>query len=237
MNNIFHRHLTSHIVDLLDYLTRNFLKLGASNDPMTGELNLLPGTATDAPVKFAAGTLLTTPEAGAMEFDGTGIYLTPTNHRRFISLASDSIIATVTATTVASTTLWTGITNANELKAYRVYRIEGCGLINNKASSNEVTITINFGATAVLSLTTPVESLTNRSWHFIGFVTVRTTGATGTVSTFGQMDISTENVRTTTESIVVDTTVANNITLKATWDVADADNWLKLTQCWMATAD
>ena len=56
------------------------------------------GTASgSAPLRFASGSLLTTPEAGVMEFDGTGIYLTPTNHRRFISLASDSAIAAVTA--------------------------------------------------------------------------------------------------------------------------------------------
>jgi len=96
---------------------------------------------------FQAGTLLTVPVAGTMEFDGTGIYLTPTNHRRFISLASDSIIASVTATTVAPTTLWTGVTNANELKVNRVYAIRACGLVNNQNSAANVTLTVNLAAT------------------------------------------------------------------------------------------
>jgi len=47
-------------------------------------LQLKAGTtaANTAPLKMTAGALLTTPEAGVIEFDGTGIYLTPTNHRR-----------------------------------------------------------------------------------------------------------------------------------------------------------
>jgi hypothetical protein len=188
-------------------------------------------------MKWQTGTLLATPEAGAMEFDGTGIYLTPTNHRRFISLASDSIIATTTATTVASTTLFTGITNANELKAHRVYVVKGCGLVNNKASANEVTITVNFGATVIVTLVTPVAKLANDPWSFEVFITVRTIGGAGSVSSFGTMFVTGEAANITTESIAVDTTIANDITVKATWDAADADNWLKLTQCWLATAD
>jgi hypothetical protein len=217
--------------------------LGIGVPTPTARLHLPAGTAaaSTAPLKFNAGTLLTTPEAGVMEFDGTGIYLTNTNHRRFISQASDSIIATVTATTVASTTLWTGITNANELKAYRVYNVKGCGLINNVSAAGVVTVTVNFGATAIITFVSPSAKLTNDPYHFEVVVTVRTTGAAGTVSAFGELTVdATTGSKTThvvTESIAVDTTIANNITVKATWSAANAANWLKLTQCWLAFAD
>lgn len=44
----------------------------------TARLNLAAGTATanTAPFKFTAGTNLTTPEAGALEWDGTNLFLT-----------------------------------------------------------------------------------------------------------------------------------------------------------------
>ena len=194
-------------------------------------------TADGAPLFFNPGTLLTTPEAGAMEFDGTGIYLTPTNHRRFISLASDSIIATQTATTVAPTTLWTGITNADELKPNRVYLVKGCGLVNNFNAAQTTTVTVNFGGTAIVTLPTPLVKLTNDPWDFEIYITIRTTGVAGTVSGYGRGLVSTTIVNTTTESIVLDTTAANNITVDVAWAAAHADNWLKLTQCWLAAAD
>jgi len=44
----------------------------------TAKLHLKAGTtaAATAPLKFAAGTNMTTPEAGAMEFDGTNLFIT-----------------------------------------------------------------------------------------------------------------------------------------------------------------
>jgi hypothetical protein len=195
------------------------------------------GTTALAPVMFQSGTLLTTPIAGAMEFDGTGIYLTPTNHRRFISLASDSIIATTTATTVASTTLWTGITNANELKPYRVYVVKGVGLTNNHDAAGIVTVTLNLGSTTILTISSPGSKMTNSVWFFEAIFTIRTIGAAGAVSSFGHMEISSSTINAATESSAVDTTGANDVTIKATWSAADADNWLKLTQCWLSTQD
>jgi hypothetical protein len=45
----------------------------------TSPVNLVAGVATEdgAPLKFQAGTNLTTPEAGATEYDGSSLYFTP----------------------------------------------------------------------------------------------------------------------------------------------------------------
>lgn len=56
-----------------------------AGDTMTGNLTLAPGAATagKSPLKFTSGTNLTTPEEGAIEFDGSSLYytdLTPTRH-------------------------------------------------------------------------------------------------------------------------------------------------------------
>lgn len=57
--------------------------IGGSTTP-TADLHLAAGTATasTAPLKFTSGTKLTTPEAGAIEFDGTEYYAT-TSATRF----------------------------------------------------------------------------------------------------------------------------------------------------------
>jgi hypothetical protein len=208
---------------------------------LTGRFIARPGNAAIglAPLIFQAGDLLTVPEAGTMEFDGTGIYLTPTNHRRFISLASDSIIATTTATTIAPTTLWTGITNSNELKAHRVYVIKGCGLINTQNAAQSGTLTVNLGAAVINTIAIPGAKLTNDIWFFESFFTIRATGniANGLVSSFGTSEVKTTVQRTLTESAAIDTTIANDVTIKYEWGAENAANWIKLTQIWLSTAD
>lgn len=43
---------------------------------LTGSLTLVTGTTSVAPIKLVAGTNLTTPTAGVVEFDGVDFYIT-----------------------------------------------------------------------------------------------------------------------------------------------------------------
>jgi hypothetical protein len=58
----------------------------AVNTP-TARLHLVAGTATasTAPLKFTSGTNLTTAEAGAMEFNGTNLFFTPSTTRHTVN--------------------------------------------------------------------------------------------------------------------------------------------------------
>ena len=47
-----------------------------------GDITLPAGTATAAPLTFTSGTNLTTPAAGALEYDGTAFYATPAANAR-----------------------------------------------------------------------------------------------------------------------------------------------------------
>src|ERR1700730_3938468 len=61
---------------------------------MTGSLNLRASTtaAGTAPVKLPTGVLMTAPEAGAIEYDGTNLYYTDnTNARKTLGLAGAGI--------------------------------------------------------------------------------------------------------------------------------------------------
>lgn len=57
----------------------------------TAILHLGAGTTADAPLKFTSGTNLTTPQAGAVEWDGTRLYVTQTTGptRKTIAFTSD----------------------------------------------------------------------------------------------------------------------------------------------------
>ena len=203
---------------------------------ITGRFIARPGEAAAdlAPLIFQPGDLLTAPEAGTMEFDGTGIYLTPTSHRRFISMASDSLITTQAAITIAPTLLWTGITNADELKAHRVYVIKACGLYIADAFET-ATITLDFGASNIGSITTPVGVAVLEPWYLEVFLTIRSVGVMGTISAFGKLDASTGSNYGVIESFVLDTTIANDLKISCSW--SNVGQALALTQAWLAVSD
>jgi hypothetical protein len=61
-----------------------FGNVGIGTNTPTAKLNLAAGTATasTAPLKFTSGTNLTTPEAGALEWNGTNLFLTTSGNVR-----------------------------------------------------------------------------------------------------------------------------------------------------------
>lgn len=82
------------------FLNAGQLGIGVSSP--TAILHLKAGTATasTAPLKFNSGTNLTTAEAGAMEFDGTNLYFSPSTTRyRVMGIGTPTIAAGVGAGT------------------------------------------------------------------------------------------------------------------------------------------
>ena len=62
--------------------------LGIGQSAPTASLHIKAGStaANSAPLKFTTGTNMTTPEAGAVEFDGTKLYFSPSTTRQQIAL-------------------------------------------------------------------------------------------------------------------------------------------------------
>ncbi|MCM2354361.1 MAG: tail fiber domain-containing protein [Pseudobdellovibrio sp.] len=88
--------------------------IGGTTAP-TARLHITAGTSSVAPVKLTTGTLLTTPQAGAIEYDGTDYYITDSsNVRRTIATASTGGVLNNTSV-VSSTsgiTLWPAAGNS-----------------------------------------------------------------------------------------------------------------------------
>ncbi len=70
--------------------------VGGTTTP-TASLHIKAGTITanTAPLKFISGPVLTTPEAGAVEYDGTLFYVTPSTVRKALAVGGGSTGATV----------------------------------------------------------------------------------------------------------------------------------------------
>jgi len=76
--------------------------------PNTGNfstVNLSAGTTTVAPLDFVTGTNLTTPAAGAWEYDGTAFYATPIASNRAVNVAEHFVARTGTKTMTSNTSL------------------------------------------------------------------------------------------------------------------------------------
>jgi hypothetical protein len=129
----------------------------------TALLHLAAGTATasTAPLKFTSGTNLATPEAGAVEYDGSLKYFTPTGTARALTLNS-YFYRKNTATTLASATgnqSIFGLTSGVTVAANTIYEVE-CefGLTTTGTTSH----TESFGFTLATATVTNMGVAINR---------------------------------------------------------------------------
>ncbi len=78
--------------------------------PMTGSLSLAAGSSSVAPLRLQAGSLLGSPAAHAVEWDGSSLYLTQASGptRRTVAFTSSSITGTAAAWTTGRTLSFTG---------------------------------------------------------------------------------------------------------------------------------
>jgi hypothetical protein len=85
----------------------------ANPGTLTGTLTLRAGTATagTAPLYLTSGTNLTTAAAGAMEFDGTNLYFSPSTTRKTVAFTDSNITGTASNITASSNTSLTSLAN------------------------------------------------------------------------------------------------------------------------------
>ncbi|WP_035337446.1 hypothetical protein [Dokdonia sp. PRO95] len=82
-------------------IVRSTGNTGLSEANPTATLHIRPGTtaAQSAPIKLSQGTIMTTPERGAIEYDGTSVYITDnTDTRDEVVLGSRSTSTTISTT-------------------------------------------------------------------------------------------------------------------------------------------
>jgi hypothetical protein len=154
---------------------------------LTGAI-IAAGTASVAPLTLAAGTNLTTPAAGAFEFDGTAFYATAVANARQQLDAEQYTIATNDSATYNNTGLDTasaaavftsamgGSANgAITLVAGKTYAFEGQYILTNTGTTSHTWATL-FGGTA---------TLTSILYSIFGLSSTSSAPATGGLTGYG----------------------------------------------------
>jgi len=155
--------------------------------PNTGNfstVNLSAGTTTVAPLDFAIGTNLTTPAAGACEYDGKVFYATPIASNRAVSVIEHFVARTGTKTMTSNTSLQAifdnttgtgGLTSgALTVGASTSYFFEMSINVNTMSATSG-----NFGFSIVGAGT---ATFTSAAWHAFGLDSTnqQTAAAAGT---------------------------------------------------------
>jgi len=214
--------------------------VGIGTSTPTALLHLAAGTATNPSLKFEAGTLLTTPETGSIEYDGNKFYITNNGKQKAIDRTSDVALETVTVSnTITETTLWTGEMGANSLDAGNVFKFHCDGLISNggPSSTDEVILRVKVGGNTVVSLHPVTKTLSDTLWHVEANAIQRTIGVSGERAIHIHLVIGNPNT-TGDEVVVIATTTINttnnmDVTITAQWASADAANTISLYQGFM----
>lgn len=215
------------------YLHNNTDKVGIGITTPTALLHIKAGTTTVAPIKFTSGPLLTTPQAGAIEYYSDRFYITNINTQRAIDRTSDVIISTVEVTdTTTETTLFTALIPANTAKVGNVLKSEAYGVITTNSASDYCTIRIKAGGVTIATIINPGRLLTDECWEIKAIATVRSTGETGSVAMKIRMVLN-DSTTDHCEVETLDLTKSENITITAQWNNADAGNTISIQQGYM----
>jgi hypothetical protein len=212
--------------------------LGNTTTP-TGRLHLPAGTATasTSPLKFTSGTSLTTPEAGAVEYDGNNLYFTGGALLRGSLprvLYSQSASGTVSNTAAETTLIGAGVGSttlpANFFVAGRTVRLSLKGVLSTTGTPT-LLLNVKLGSTVIIASATVTlpSSITNRAFVLEIDITCRVAGASGTF--IGEGSLILDNSTTPyiigfagIGTVTVDTTAAQALDLTATFGTASSSN-------------
>jgi Collagen triple helix repeat (20 copies) len=120
----------------------------STSNNSTTSITLIPGTTTDAPLRFQSGTNLTTANAGVIEYNGTNFFATPIGTQRgiiftpqYYRLESNN---TLSSTNVIQSIFGVGAT----VSGSTVYNFEALYLLSRASGTTSHTMGISFGGTA-----------------------------------------------------------------------------------------
>lgn len=209
--------------------------IGIKTAAPTAWLHLPAGLNNHPPLKFTAGTALTVPEAGSLEYHDSRIYMTNVATRKALDRTSDVATATVTvANTVVETTMWTGPMPANSLVAGNAFMFHCDGTVSNggPTAPDQVTIRVYVGVTEIIKLEPKLKTLTNAPWHIDANACQRTIGNPGSRAVHLHLIIGDDEEKEIGVANI-NTTANMDVTVTAEWASADAANTISLYQGFM----
>lgn len=185
----------------------------------------------DALVSFSAGS--------------KSVFITQPGHRKgspvlYVSTANGQVTNTTTETTLVGFGIGSLTFPANSLFVGRTIRLQLYGLLSTAAVPGTLRIQVKLGSTTILDTAaqTVASTLSDFVWKIDAMITVRTTGATGTVMGQSAFEFQASSLAallawamTNTAAVTVDTTVSNALDVTATWGTVSAANNIRCTNC------
>jgi hypothetical protein len=163
--------------------------------------------------------------AATADGDEIEVLRTEDPHQKlYTNVAASSAVTNTTAATafdVSYTIL------ANMLQAGDRLRIRLGGIATATNSTDTLAITLKIGSTTVFA-TAAVDVADNDCFFIDAELTIRTSGASGTVIGNGVATIKTTATARMLNSTAIDTTATQAITVTATWSVASTSNSCRL---------
>lgn len=182
--------------------------------------------------KFTAGSLLSEPVAGTLEFNGHRLYFTDHSNRHSIPGTGEVITQTVTVgDTTTETLLHTAALAANELHVGEILCVRLIGFYSTANAADTFTLRAKVGSTVLFEVASVAKNVTNTPLDIEFIFTTRSLGETGSI--FAYANIQADNLLTSTTATVpttVDTTAIENVTFTVEWGNALAGNTLSITQ-------
>ena len=216
-------------------------RVGIGVTAPTAVIHLKAGTATAStgPLKFTAGTNLTTAEIGAVEYDGANFWGTSAGPSRypfprtiFTATADKTVGGTGTETTLFGTGVGTLTLPANFFVVGRTIRAQLSGYVSDTGSPT-MQVRVKLGSTVIATaLSGALIATTTRPFIVDVLLTCRTTGATGAFMAqiserYASSGDSTYSL--TTATVAVDTTASQVLDVMLTWGTSDALNTATIT--------
>jgi len=195
-----------------------------------GQLNLIAGTTTQAPLHFTNGSLLTTPSAGSMEYANGHWYIT-NGARHSLSSTAGVLTSTVTTTLATYVSLYSYTFAANELHADERITFDIAGAVSAATGSETVTFDFRVAGVSLHTLAIVLKNSTNIGWEAKFQGTIRTVGVTGSFIDYGT--VRTDNFSSSfgdTATTAIDTTVPVVFEVFVKFGTAKAGNSLSCTQ-------
>jgi hypothetical protein len=225
----------------------NNIGLGIGGVSPTAFADLAASTTSQASMRIRGGVDPTSPNDGDMwgSTAQKAFYMYAAGMKQsapgviFTQTADKTVTNTVTETSIIGTGVGTLTLPANFFVAGKTIRLRVGGVYSTPALGGAVTVRVKYGATTLASVTTTSLLGGAASLEFDGevLITCRTTGATGTVMTHGDIEYATgvsgtiavnplNNGGATT---TINTTTSNLLDVTAQWDLATADRIAKST--------
>ena len=159
------------------------------------------------------------------------------NNSLYRSTASASVTNTTNETSIIASGVGGTIMPANFFIAGRTLFVQAFGHFANTGGAVSGTFKLKIGSTTVIDTTvnTILGLSGTRGWRFMGVVTCRTTGSSGTFMSQGFLRYNYTSSAVSgqdapnTSTATVNTTIAQQLDITYTWAVANASNTLTCT--------